>query len=166
MFVSFSMQLRIFCSETYFSKSLKNLAKFLKSVQLFRKFFSVMVFAAETSRKCKSVTYNFCSFRPKRAFPRPWAARWIKEKFFLISFCTFIFMFCCFQKVYRCEKVIEILFGWFFSQRFTCPGKFSAKLIPSFYRPPFATSHKITQKYIFSNWISRETEFSAANVDF
>ena len=77
---------------------------FWKVWSSFRNFFSIMVFAAETSRKCISVTYNFCSFRPKRAFPRPWAARWINDKYFVISFCSFVFMFCCFQKVCRRAK--------------------------------------------------------------
>ena len=133
---------------------------FLRVWSSFWKFFSIMAFAAETSPKCNSATYNFCSFRPKRAFPRPWAARWIKEKLLLISFCTFVFMFCCFQKV-CCSAKSDRNPIWvvFFRRVFTCHGKFSARLIPNLYRPQFATSHNITQNYILSKWISSETEF-------
>ena len=160
MFVSFSMQLHTFAVKRISLGPWRILPGFWKIWSFSRKFFSIMVFAAETSRKCNSVTYIFCSLRWKRAYPRPWSARWMQKKLSVISLCTFGSIFCCFRKVYRWAKcdqnpITVVLFR----RAFTCPGKFSARLIPSLYHPPFATSHKITQKYILSKWVSRETEF-------
>ena len=150
---------------------MKGLAKRSKSVKVFSRFFvNTMVFYAETSRICNSVTSNFCTFRPNRAIPRPWVARCIQEKFFVISIWTFVFVFCFFQKVClrgkRDQNPNSVVL---FRRIFNCPAKFVVSFIQRLIPPLFAVSdkhHEITQKYFLTESIFHETEFLAANVWF
>ena len=121
-----------------------------------------MVFAAETSRNCNSVTSNFCSFRTNLSFPRPWAAQCIKENLFFISYCTF-FSILFFSKGIPPSKTLpKSKLSCFCSRVVTCPGKFSASFMSSLSRPLFAATderHVITQKYFLTECIFLGTDF-------
>ena len=124
-FRQFLMQFCYFCTEKDISKSWKSFLKRSKSVDLFSRIFLTMtLFAAETSQNCFPVTYNFCSFRCKRAFSRPWVARYIKEKLFVISVCTFVLIFFFFKKSVPPRGTwSKSILGCFFSESFYLSGK-------------------------------------------
>ena len=157
-FPNFFIHVRFFCNEKSFFKSGTSIAKHSKNSDIFfRTCLALTVFASKISWNCISVTYNLCSFRRKRAFPRPLAARWIKEKLILIWFCTFVLVFCFFQKVClrgkRDQNPNSVVL---FRRIFNCHGKFVVSFIQRPIPPLFAVSdkrHEITQKYFLTECI-------------
>ena len=153
-FVNFFIHVRFFCNEKSFFKSMRRLAKLSKSVDVFfRSFLAITVFASKISWNCMSVTYNFCSFRPKRAFPRPRTAA-VSEKSF-----RYLFLYVHFRLFFLSKSVTprktwsKYKLGFFFRTVFTRPGKTFASFISSLFHPPLETfhnRHEITQKYILN----------------
>ena len=142
------MQHRSFCTETYFSKSMKNHAKLSKSLEVFFENFSPLwILLQRLVENVKSVAYKSCSFRRKRAFPRKWAARCIQEKLFVISFLTFVFIFFLLKSILPSKTWPKTKLSWLFSQSFYLSRKNFCKLFSKSIPPTGSTFPLAPRKY-------------------